>query len=116
MGENRNLIVSIHFSGSLFYNFILGGIELDKARQRKLDARRQRQESLAAFGARVLVPPPEPLEVNVDKLRKIYRRIGLPTEQVLSTANGQENHNDKQNLSVPLKDKSVTIKVKGNRS
>jgi len=55
---------------------------LKRERQRKLDARQRRKDSLANSGIASQEPRLYPGErVSVKKLRKTYREIGIPTDQ-----------------------------------
>ena len=53
---------------------------MDKARQRKLEARQRRLDSLANFGAASQEPKEYPgHRVSEKRLSKIYRKIGIQT-------------------------------------
>jgi len=76
---------------------------LNKARQRKLDARQRRQESLANFGAASQEPRLYPgHRVSEKKLSRIYRKIGIETipEEVADVDSVKtKTKNKKKNLS-----------------
>lgn len=85
---------------------------MNKDRERKLAARRQRQESLIAFGERVKGPLTynEP-EVDEDRLTRIYKRIGvLPRQEKTDEAAGT---NPKKAIELPVSSiKKGTVKEK----
>ena len=90
---------------------------MNKVRQRKLEARKNRQESLANFAIASQEPKIYQGErVSVKKLRKIYMEIGLTTDQdvVTETDEAIKERNTKRNLAGTKKVTMAKGKEKAN--
>ena len=91
---------------------------MDKARQRKLEARQRRLDSLANFGAVSQEPKLYPgHRVSEKRLSKIYRKIGIQTiqdDERTEPVKAISTKKHKKNLSGVSKKTTVKGKEKKN--